>query len=118
MSELLSHEPTVEVRWPRPGTALVLLGGEHDLATATTLDQTLKRVLDGCTHLIVDLSDTEFLDSSTIRAIVMAKKHSDATGKTFNLLLASTPIVERALEIAGVLSSLNRVRTINEALNG
>jgi anti-anti-sigma factor len=116
MSDLLSHEPTTEVRRPQPGTALVVLGGEHDLGTATKLAQTLDQLLDASTHLIVDLSDTEFIDSSTIRVLVNTKKRSDTMGQRFNVVLGSTPIVERALELTGLLPSLNRVHTVDEAL--
>jgi anti-anti-sigma factor len=118
MSDLLSQEPTIEVRWPQPDTALVVLGGEHDLATATNLAETLDELLSSCTHLIVDLSTTEFIDSSAIRVLVNTKTSSDAQGQRFNLVLRSTPIVERALELTGVLSTLNRVRTVEEALDG
>ena len=72
--------------------------------------------LDRCTQLIVDLSSAEFIDSSTITALVNAKKHADQVGCKFNLVLASTPIVERALEITGVLPGLNRVATVEQAL--
>jgi anti-anti-sigma factor len=118
MSELLSHKPTVEVRWPRPDTALVVLGGEHDLATTTNLAETLDELLSSCAHLIVDLSTTDFIDSSAIRVLVNTKTSADERGRRYNLVLGSTPIVERALELTGVLSTLNRVRSVEEALDG
>ncbi len=108
--------PTVEVRRPRPDTVLVVLAGEHDLSSAAELRKTLTLALNGCTHLIVDLSSTEFVDSSTITALVTAKKRADEGGCEFNLVLASTPIVERALELTGVLAGLNRVSTLEQAL--
>lgn len=108
--------PTIEVRRPRPATALVVLSGEHDLNSAAELGETLSLALDRCTHLIVDLSSADFIDSSTINALVNAKKHADHAGCEFNLVLASTPIVETALEITGVLPGLNRVATVEQAL--
>ena len=108
--------PTIEVRRPRPDTLLVVLLGEHDLTSAAELGKTLKLALNDCTRLIVDLSSAEFVDSSTISALVNAKKHADEGGCEFNLVLASTPIVERALEITGVLPGLNRVATVEQAL--
>jgi anti-anti-sigma factor len=111
-----SSAPTIEIRRPRPDTALVVLSGEHDLNSAAELGKTLNLALDRCNHLIVDLSCAEFVDSSTINALINAKKHADDRECKFNLVLASTPIVERALEITGVLPSLNRVATIEQAL--
>ena len=110
------HRPTIDVRRPRPDTALIVVSGEHDLSSATELGNELSLALDRCSHLIVDLSSAEFVDSTTITALVNAKKHADHVGCRFNLVLASTPIVERALEITGVLPSLNRVKTVEQAL--
>lgn len=109
---------TTDVRWPRAGVAQVVLSGEHDLGTADQLNTDLTRTLERCTHLIVDLSSTEFIDSSTIRVLVATKRRADASHRRFNLLLGTTPIVECALEITGVLAILNRVHALEEALAG
>ena len=109
--------PTIEVRFPRPGVAQVVLGGEHDLATRDQLDATLARALATCSHLVVDLSTTKFIDSSAIGVLVATKRRADARGSQFNLLLGTVPIVEKVLEIAGVLPFLNRVRDLDEALS-
>jgi anti-anti-sigma factor len=106
--------PAIEVRWARPDVAQVVLTGEHDLSTADRLSAVLTKTLDECFHLIVDLSTTEFIDSTTIRVLIATKSTADASERRFNLLLGTTPVVERALEIAGVLTALNRVDTLDE----
>jgi len=111
-----SLQPTTDVRRLEPGIALVVLSGEHDLDSAPELSRTLGLQLEHCSHLIVDLSAADFVDSSTITTLVNAKNHADQAGCRFNLVLASTPIVERALEITGVLPHLNRVKTLDQAL--
>jgi anti-sigma B factor antagonist len=111
-----SHQPTIEIRRPRADTALIVIGGEHDLSSAAELSNELNLALDRCSHLVVDLSSAEFVDSTTITALVNAKKRADEIGCRFNLVLGSMPIVERALEITGVLPALNRVRTVELAL--
>jgi anti-anti-sigma factor len=117
MSEALSPTPpTITVLRPEPEVALVVLQGEHDLASTPDLEKTLDDALTNCSHLIVDLSTTEFIDSTTIRALVDAKKHADNTDHAFNVVLATTPIVERALEITNVLPILNRVTSLEQAL--
>jgi anti-anti-sigma factor len=108
-------EPTIEVRWLGSETALVLLGGEHDLSTAPGLVHTLQSLGD-CTHLIVDLTATEFIDSSTIAALLKAKKRADQGDRKFNLVMGTADIVERALATTQVLPALNHVRTIDQAL--
>ena len=79
--------------------------------------QTLSQQLAFCNHLIVDISDTEFIDSSTIAVLVNAKQHADLDGCKFSLVLGTAPIVERALEITGVLPTLNRFHSLDEALS-
>jgi anti-anti-sigma factor len=111
-----AHPPTTDVRWPRQGVALVVVGGEQDLASADELSGVLTDTLDQCSHLIVDLSSSEFIDSSTIRVLVATEGRADASRRRFNLLLGTAPIVERALEITGVLTALNRVHSLEEAL--
>jgi anti-sigma B factor antagonist len=105
----------VEVLRPEPEVALIVLEGEHDLASAPDLAQTLRDALGNCSHLIVDLSTCEFIDSSTILALVKAKKHADSVNCDFNLVLGTAPIVERALQISKVLPGLNRVTSIEQA---
>ena len=109
-------EPSIDVRWPRPGVAQVVLGGEHDLGSAGQLADTVARALEGATHLIVDVSEVTFIDSTTIGGVVAAKRQADAIQCRFNLLLATAPIVERALELTGVLPMLNAVHSLDEAL--
>lgn len=107
---------TTEVRWPRPGVVQVVLGGEHDLATADHLRQTLAELLERCSKLVVDLRETQFVDSSTIGVLVSASRRAKESGRGFNVVLATTPLVERVLEITGVLPALNRVHTLEQAL--
>ena len=117
MNDSPVREPAIEVLWPRPDSAVVVLSGEHDLASAADLNETLAETLANCEHLIVDLSSATFIDSSTIMTLVSAKRHADQADRKFNLVLASTPIVERVLEITRVLPVLNRVKTLEEALS-
>jgi anti-sigma B factor antagonist len=109
--------PTVVLRWERPGVARVSLAGEHDLTTAAEVEGTLRETLgEGCSHLIVDLTDAEFIDSSIINALVHSKRVAASEGKGFSLILGSVPAVERALTVTQVLPYLNRVDTIDDAL--
>ena len=112
-----STEPTTDIRWPRARVAQVILGGEHDLSSAEHLNGILAETLDWCSKLIVDLRGTQFIDASTIRVLLSVKGRAIASGRAFSIVLATTPIVERTLEITGVLSVLNRVHTLEQALS-
>ncbi len=113
-----SNPPTIEIRAPAPDVAQVVLGGEHDLGSADRLSAVLTDTLGGCSHLVVDISTAEFIDSSTIRVLIATKERADGGGREFSLLLGTAPIVERILEITGVLVVLNRVHSLDEALAG
>jgi anti-anti-sigma factor len=117
MSDSLSfHKPTIEVRSPQPHAALVVLGGEHDLCSADELQHTFDQSLAHCEHLIVDLSATEFIDSTTISELLKARSQAGELGCKFNVVLGTAPIVERILEITGVVPLLNVVPTVERAL--
>jgi len=111
-----ADRPTIETRSPQAGVALVVLGGEHDLASAPEVEQALDRCLDIFSHLIVDLSVTTFLDSSTIAVLLRAKRRADEADHKFSLVVGGAPIVECVLEVSGVLPTLNVVATVEQAL--
>jgi anti-anti-sigma factor len=111
------HEPAIEVRWPKPYAALVVLGGEHDLNSADQLRETFNQSLAHCDHLIVDLSATEFIDASTIGVLMEARQHAIELDRTFSVVLGTEPIVERLLEVSGVLPLLDVAPTVDRALD-
>ena len=112
----LSLQPTIEVRSPQPHAALVALGGEHDLYSADQLRQTIEMSLSGCDHLIVDLSAAEFIDSTVIGVLVRTMKQASGLGRRFSVVLGTAPVVERALQVSGVLPLLKVVPTVEQAL--
>lgn len=105
----------VEVRRIRDAV-VVAISGEHDLFTAPALEETFAQLLATSSHLIVDLSGSDFIDSSTIRVLMTAKSRAEAGGCRFNLVLGSGSIVERALEVTQVLPQLRQVGSVEEAL--
>lgn len=116
MSDSLSSQPTIEIRSPQAGAALVVLGGEHDLYSADRLQQTFDDLMFGNEHLIVDLSRAEFIDSTIIGVLVKATKEADGRQRKFTIVLGTADVVERMLEVTGVLVLLNVVPTVERAL--
>jgi anti-sigma B factor antagonist len=72
--------------------------------------------LSGCDHLIVDLSAAEFIDSTVIGVLVQTMKQASGLGRRFSVVLGTAPVVERALEVSGVLPLLKVVPTVEQAL--
>jgi anti-anti-sigma factor len=109
-------DPSIEVSCPRQDVVRITLLGEHDLASVPSLDRTIDDLLCRASHLVIDLTETEFIDSSTIHALVRAHQRSELNGIRFNLLIYTDTIVRRALEIGDVLAPLNAVETLDDAL--
>ena len=110
------QEPTIEVRWPQPGVALVVLAGEHDLYSGDELRQRFEQALACCDHLIVDLSAAEFIDSTIVAVLVQTMRSATDFERRFNVVLGPAPAVERILEIMGLIPRLGVVSTLEQAL--
>lgn len=108
--------PTIQVRSPRPHVALVVLAGEHDLHSADEVQQTFDQSLAACDHLIVDLSSADFIDSTIVHVLLQTRKHAIERDRKFNVVLGTAPIVERILEVTGVVGRLNVVASVEQAL--
>ena len=96
------------------GSAIVALGGEHDLADASRLESTLQEAAETGLPIIVDLEACSFIDSSIIAAIIHAthKRASDAF--TIYVPPTTAPAVLRTLEIL----QIGQVVSIRETLHG
>ena len=120
---MLHHErrpafqvPTIEVRSSQPDAALVVLVGEHDLHSADEVRKTFDQALAACDHLIVDLSAAEFIDSTIVGVLLQTKNKAVELDRKFNVVLGTAPVVERILDVTGVVPHLNVVPTVEGAL--
>jgi anti-anti-sigma factor len=102
MSELPLPE-SFSVRIERRGDAAVVVPtGELDLATAPALEASLTRAFgEGPGHVVLDLRELEFIDSSGLRTLLTARRQAEDAGRQFSLV-AGHRALERTLEIAGV----------------
>ena len=84
------------------GEQRLVVEGELDLAGAPKVEEWAARVLDGgAKHLVVDLSQTTFIDSTAIRALLRGDELAHQAGASF-VVVAETRSVLRVFEIAGV----------------
>lgn len=78
----------------RGRTAVVSLGGELDLFTATEVGRLLEEVIrDGARDVVVDMSEVTFLDSTTISALIAARNLVRPLGGTVSLVCPDPNIV-------------------------
>ena len=91
---------------------VVAVSGEIDLATHDWLLDTLETAVkkadaEVAKKVVVDLSQTSFLDSGGIHLLVHGRQTADAVGVEYQVIGASG-IVRTVLEITGVLAFLTR----------
>lgn len=98
--------------------AVVTVHGEVDLATAPRLRDCLTGLAaDGHQRVILDLSETEFLDSTGLGAIVTGLKRIRARGGDLRMVCAS-PRVRTAFEITSLDRVLPLYGSVDEANAG
>ena len=100
------------------GVWVIALAGEVDLYTAPEFKQQLLDVIDeGASHVVVDLTDTTFIDSTTLGVLVGGVKRLRPNGGQLSIVCSDRNI-KKIFEITG----LNRVFSIHadraEALAG
>ncbi len=93
------------------GATVVSVAGELDLATVAAFEAELATLVRH-DRVIVDLTDCTFLDSSALRALVVAHRAATEEGGTFSLA-APTPAIRRVLEVA----SIDRVIAVADAVD-
>ena len=81
---------------------VVSVKGELDAYTAPAIEEQISRLVDGgITDIVLDLSETSFLDSSGLRAILTAHRRLERDRGTLTLR-APSESVTRLLEITGL----------------
>ena len=100
----LTVEPAVA------GSRTVLaVTGEVDIATAPHLRAAVDAAfMDGADDVCVDLTDTTFMDSSGVHALVDASREAVRLGRELTIVCPPGPVA-RVIEIAGVEELLTRI---------
>ena len=93
------------------GGTVVSVAGELDLATVAAFEAELATLVRH-DRVIVDLTDCTFLDSSALRALVVAHRAATEEGGTFSLA-GPTQAIRRVLEVA----SIDRVIAVADAVD-
>ena len=101
-----------------PPAAVVALVGEHDAYSAGRLDGELTALLDEGLCVVVDLRDTEFIDSTTLGTLIAAQRHAEHAqlGFTFVLPNRNYTEVNQLLELTGLAATFAIYDTLDAAL--
>ena len=103
MGEERVLQPDLSLTTKRNGTrAIVHVKGDLDAFSAPTLEAEVAHLIAGSTNDVVfDLSATGFLDSSGLRALLVAERSVLDNGGQITLRAPSEPVA-RLLEITGL----------------
>ena len=113
----LTATARLEVRYSTAhGAAVVVLGGEHDLSTALRLTQTLRQLARSGCAVVVDLSDTSFIDSSIVNALVDGRAAMEQANSSLRIVLAAGSQPRRVADLLGLPASFVGYATLDEAL--
>jgi anti-anti-sigma factor len=95
---------TVEIVESLDGAVIVTMAGEFDLSVEKMFAQAVTDgvVRDGHTTVVLDLAAVTFLDSSGIRALLVARQRALACG-TQLVLRRPSPPVQRVLALTGLV---------------
>jgi anti-anti-sigma factor len=96
--------------------AVVKLVGELDYANAADLTDTFHERLRRDENLVVDLSESTFIDSSIIRALVRGHREATVQDRSLVLQLGPGATVERLIELVSLEDAIPRGHTRTEAL--
>ena len=107
----------VEVTYPGDGIAVVALHGEHDCATKDEMAALLAREVSRNDLVAVDVSEATFIDSSFLHNLSRAHRAATNRETHFVLQMGTAHIVRKALEISGLLHSLDVAHTRDEAVS-
>jgi len=99
----------------RDGSLIVAIGGELDIVTSRQLDEHLMRARGKARRVILDLSDVEFMDTSSLAVIVGHWKRLEAAGGTL-VLAGARYRYTKTLWITGLADRLPMYDTVDEAL--
>jgi anti-sigma B factor antagonist len=105
-----------DVQYPRDGAAIIRTIGRLNMVAAPRLRELVAAtVQDGRSRVVVDLADTEFIDSSGLGALIAGLKTARAAGG--DLRIARPPVqVTTVLELTNLHRVLRPYATVAESL--
>ena len=102
-----------------PPAAVVALVGEHDAYSSRQLESELGLLLEEGRHVVVDLRDTEFIDSTTLAVLLGARRQAEQDQLGYTIVLpprGEYTQVHQILELTRLGSAFATFGNIDEAL--
>lgn len=97
---------TLQISSERADDAIVLiLSGELDIASAPSLERSIETLAsEGAERVVIDLSGVTFMDSTGLRALLLAQQRTSGNGHELRLRRGPRQ-VQRVFELSGTLET-------------
>jgi anti-sigma B factor antagonist len=92
------------------------VAGEMDMATAPELSSAVDGIQDAARRVVVDLTDTTFLDSAAINTLIRCQRALVQRDVRLGVVSPKDGVVRKALEITNVIDQLGVVDSRADAL--
>lgn len=96
---------------------VVSLSGELDAGDSELADELLAQIGEGSNLVIVDMLNVSFIDSSVIRALVLAHRRVDSEGGWLRVVYTHH-LVRRVIDMCGLTGVFPQYPTIEAARRG
>jgi len=97
---------------------VLAVSGEIDIATAPSLREKLHGLLaDGRLHLVIDLDEVTFLDSTALGVLVGVLKRARTEGRELRIV-CNQPRVRKVFEITRLDSAFDLCTSVEDAVKG
>ena len=98
-------------------THVVAVSGEIDLFTAPEFKERMSAPIDaGRSHVVVDLSETTFIDSSSLGVLIGAHRRLKLRGGSL-VVVCTNEAITKTLKITGLDGVFTLVHTLDDALS-
>ena len=108
----------VEVDRSESGVAIISLIGEHELYSVLEVERALDRAIHDGRAVVIDMTRTEFLDSSVVAILLRAREEAHVVGTSFALVIddSTGKSVRQLFEITGLATIFRVAASRAEAL--
>ena len=112
----MTEPQAFSIRTASDGDAFVVAPtGEIDLSTAPELGSSLEAAPPATRHVVVDLTEVSFIDSSGINVLLTGQRRLAEGGVGFRVVAPAGP-VRRVFELTRLVDALGVVDSIGDAL--
>jgi anti-sigma B factor antagonist len=110
------YDSEIRIDLSAAGITVLELLGDHDLATAEELSAAIDQALASRPGLIVDLTETTFMDSTVVHLLINAHQVLEARGHELIVQITEASAVLRVLELTQLDNALGLARDRDEAV--